>query len=633
MKTLRPVIFLILSLLCLNPSVNSQIINEAKQIKSFSLKNAYQNLDNILKIKNHNEAVKLIKPLTSQGNLQVKEKGYNTQISFIEGEPESEVHAAMNPTDTNNIIVSPVRQDFSGFFLSIGVPVYYTKDFGTTWQRSNFDGFEVLPFWSFPQGGGDPVITFDAKGNAHFTWLVADFNFFTLSMNLTLYHAISSDGGTNWKVQKPIDSGTFLSLFGENDVSLVDKEWLASDLSDSPYSNSVYASYTKFELSDTSYNIVVKRKTGTRNSFDNETAIVSADSFSLAQFSSIDVDHLGNVHVLYMAGVDSSSFSIYYNRSENGAQSFDHGSKISDFYLNCFPLGSDPECEIVGIDYTRIYPCIHLSADKSNGEFQGNLYAVWTANGISGEETQGLDVYFTRSTDGGNYWSTPIVLNNNDSPISDQFYPSIKVNDSGIVVIGWYDKREDENNVNAKYYLTYSFDGGTTFVPDFPVSTQSSDMSKIGGLNNNFGIGEYVQVVTSTHYALPFWADGRSNDGNIGIYMAKVPLHAPSAEGLANQKTPHAEVKTLSTEFSIQNISPNPTKASFFIDLQLNKDSEINIQLFDLKGKTVGNLTTQQLVAGQHRILMDASNIIPGTYLCYINTNFGFESKLVVIQE
>jgi hypothetical protein len=50
---------------------------------------------------------------------------------------ESELHAAMNPTDTNNIIVSPIIQDPSNFLSPIDVPIYYTLDFGQTWNTSN----------------------------------------------------------------------------------------------------------------------------------------------------------------------------------------------------------------------------------------------------------------------------------------------------------------------------------------------------------------------------------------------------------------------------------------------------------------------------------------------------------------
>jgi hypothetical protein len=45
---------------------------------------------------------------------------------------------------------------------------------------------------------------------------------------------------------------------------------------------------------------------------------------------------------------------------------------------------------------------------------------------------------------------------------------------------------------------------------------------------NNFGIGEYHQLVATDHTALAFWADGRTNDEDLNIYMAKVNLNNPA---------------------------------------------------------------------------------------------------------
>ena len=90
------------------------------------------------------------------------------------------------------------------------------------------------------------------------------------------------------------------------------------------------------------------------------------------------------------------------------------------------------------------------------------------ANGFDSQEHAGMDVYYARSTDGGQSWSAPIILNNDDNRDVHQFHPSLHVNDQGVVIMSWYDRREDINNVATKYYMTYSLDGGETFIDDFP---------------------------------------------------------------------------------------------------------------------------------------------------------------------
>ncbi|HMV24952.1 MAG TPA: hypothetical protein PKA71_11510, partial [Saprospiraceae bacterium] len=53
-----------------------------------------------------------------------------TSLDVTEAEP----YIAINPTDTNNIVVS-----FMDFTQSLDFRIYYTLDGGATWQLSSFD--------------------------------------------------------------------------------------------------------------------------------------------------------------------------------------------------------------------------------------------------------------------------------------------------------------------------------------------------------------------------------------------------------------------------------------------------------------------------------------------------------------
>jgi len=44
-------------------------------------------------------------------------------------------------------------------------------------------------------------------------------------------------------------------------------------------------------------------------------------------------------------------------------------------------------------------------------------------------------------------------------------------------------------------------------------------------VENGFGIGEYHQLVATDNTVFAFWADGRTNDEDLNIYMAKVSLN------------------------------------------------------------------------------------------------------------
>ncbi|MCB0589487.1 MAG: exo-alpha-sialidase, partial [Phaeodactylibacter sp.] len=339
--------------------------------------------------------------LTAQeeGPAAVSFRNQETNISDSE-KPESEVHAAINPRDTNNIIIAGMVLDAESLLGTLSFPIYYTKDFGQSWGLSEFDGVSDLGPFSLILGGGDPVLAFDTDGTAYLSWLT-----FTINANFTigiqLHWAISTDGGESWQRQESyIDAGDVASLDSPNS-RFVDKEWLATDLSSSLHRNNLYAAYVEINLSDTTYNILVKTKPADSNEF-GEAVDVTPEEIAFSQFSSIDVDRQGNVHVLFAgATAQDVALGIYHCVSEDGGASFSDPVRISSLHLPCFPPGAGGDCDLVGIDSARVYPCPHLRVDKSGGEFDGNLYAVWTSDGFETELTSGVDIYYSYSKDGG----------------------------------------------------------------------------------------------------------------------------------------------------------------------------------------------------------------------------------------
>ncbi len=538
--------------------------------------------------------------------------------------PESEVHAAINPADSNNIIIAGMVLDAENILGALSFPIYYTKDFGNSWELSEFNGVNDMGSFSLILGGGDPVLAFDTDGTAYLSWLTFTANL-DLTIGIQLHWAISTDGGESWERQESyIDAGQVMNLDDPNS-RFVDKEWLATDISSSPYRNNLYAAYVEINLSDTTYNILVKTKAAGSGEF-GEAVDVTPEEIVFSQFSSIDVDRQGNVHVLFAgATAQDIALGLYHCVSEDGGETFSGPVRISSLHLPCFPPGAGGPCDLVGIDSARVYPCPHLRVDKSGGEFDGNLYAVWTADGFETELTPGVDVYYSYSKDGGANWSDPIVLNNDRIPASEQFFPSLAVNDKGILAISWYDRREDPNNLMTKYYMTYSKDGGLTFADDMPVSTEGSDFSMIGAANANFGIGEYTQILATSGYAIPVWADGRTNDGNIELYTAFLPLGEDATTAIP-------EVNVISDKFTLGQPSPNPAVSQARVELRLKAGSSVQAQLFGQKGGLVWQNGYGELPKGGHQLDIPTRELPAGQYLLRVVTDFGFQSRKLQVQ-
>lgn len=568
-------------------------------------------------------------------------RGTAPEINLTESDgAESEIHAAINPADPQNIIVSGMLQEESFLGASLSFPTYYTKDFGATWQKSEFDGVDFLSPLVIVAGGGDPIIVFEEDGTAHITWLLLTLDVLNgAKTEAYLYLATSEDGGATWEMaSRPVDGGeiVFSGSGLDGDIGLesgkfVDKEWMAVDYSQSStHRGNIYIAYAELAAKPDStigYRILVNRKLPGSNNFAEEPVAIDTPDSVLVQFTSIDVDDRGNIHLMFTQLESEESLPMmYYSYSADGGESFSKPSKISDFNLPCFLIQDSTQTCIVGIDQARIYPSPHLRVDRSGGPNDGNLYAVWMAAGLDENATTGLDIYYTRSTDNGNTWETPIVLNQDSDPLTDQFHPSLAVNENGVVVAGWYDRRDDPNNLETHYYLTYSDDGGATFVPDFAVTSLPSDFSEIGSRNLGFGIGEYTQIITTADYAIPFWADGRGNDGNIEIFSSLVTL--------ATTTTPVVDFGTVSTKFSVGQPSPNPSREDVRLTVHLEEQSHLSLRLMDVKGSQLEMLhQNTNAFAGDHLIEFSVADLAPGVYNLLVETDFGFRTKRLVVTE
>lgn len=535
-------------------------------------------------------------------------------------EAESELHAAINPKDTANIIVCAMRNNPNNLLAPLTFPIYYTKDFGATWEISEFDGTSNT---GIILGGGDPILVFDAEGTAYLCWLTLTFQF-PLDFGIDLRFATSKDGGKTWvESETPVDSGDVLDAVGSNFGKFVDKEWLAADLSDSPFRNTIYAAYLTIQSFEDSLatNITFKKKLPNATSFQDSAIHVNSDTYKLVQFTSMDIDNKGQIHVSFAGTLDSLNWSLYYAKSTDGGNSFTREAKISDFHIPRLS-GDEPESTVIGVDPERLYPCPHLVVDKSGGRYDGYLYMVWTANGKLEKKTDGLDIYFSRSKDSGATWEAAYILNDNTTSESHQFYPSIAVSPKGTLVVTWYDRRDDPENLKTSYYMTYSEDSGATFIPNFSVSTEAADFSKIGDKNGGFGIGEYTQTLATAHYGIPVWSDGRTNDGNIDLYIAFIPLN--EAGGVVG-------IQTLDTDFIVEGPTPNPSVEKAALKIKMNQSSNIIIQIFDQQGRLVSVLLDDLLTIGVHTF--ELSNLSTGTYFVHITSEVGMVVKQLVIQK
>lgn len=545
------------------------------------------------------------------------------QVADFDDGAESEIFAAINPKDSNNIVVSSINF-MGGFVKPMSLSIYYTYDFGTTWQRSQFEGLPTPSTLMF--GGGDPVFVYDKEGNLHLTYITLEMNP-SLLLNEYFYHAVSKDGGKTWTTSPFFKSSDFDIQLNGIDVFL-DKQWMVCDNSDGQFGGNIYLGLVNFNIKDSVSNIQINVTHTSDSAYVYEPINVTPDSFYFVQFTSVDIDKSGNLYVGYIGSTDSLKYYFYNSVSKDGGKTFSDPRKISEVYYTGFTQGSKKDY-IVGISEQRYFPSPYIVIDKSEDGKPNRIYATWTAPGIEEFEETGYDIYLCYSDDLGVNWSEPIIVNNDSKAGVDQFYSCIEVNSKGIPILTFYDKRNN-NDISkhmTNYYITYSTNlDNIDFSLQYPITSEPTDFEKIqSGVNQDFGIGEYNKMITTGHFAIPFWGDNRDNDGDVNIYMALVPLDGVDYSVGLN------EVNLVSNDISVGKIYPNPSSGIFNVDLDLKKVTDIQIEVFDIMGKMIHQIDKSKYSAGKHSVKINIENNKTNNCFVVIKTNYGNIVRKVVL--
>ena len=116
---------------------------------------------------------------------------------------------------------------------------------------------------------------------------------------------------------------------------------------------------------------------------------------------------------------------------------------------------------------------------------------------------------------------------------------------------------------------------------------------------------KYYDAVSEIYYSTVNMIEFKSNT-LLGSVSEPYPIIIDNAEG-----------STISDAFSIY---PNPFKEEFEIEFVLENQEYIVLDLFDLAGRKITTLYQGELESGNHKIMLDTSNISQGSYLIELKT-------------
>ncbi|MBN2380224.1 exo-alpha-sialidase [candidate division WOR-3 bacterium] len=485
----------------------------------------------------------------------------------------------INPQDTLNLVAS--WRDFRQGYHRIGIGVSF--DGGITWEDRLLENREELP------RDADPVFTTDKEGNIYLSTI--SFRGDPITQNpppdsSTVSVFVSSDGGVSF--QGPyIASASSISTFE-------DKEFICCDRTSSANEGNLYVTWTRFAGSLS----LIKSAFSTDGGLTWSAARDVSDNPGV-QWSVPCVGKDGTLYVAWLRFISATTAeaAIMLDRSHDEGATWGQ-----DMTLDPLTLG---QTYIDGWIGTFSHPA--MDADITNGPYGGNLYIAYMDQGANGS----TDIFFIRSTDGGESWSTAVPIVGEDVPDNDQFHPWLIVDNLGVIHVVFYDQRNGIEDDLLDLYYVYSEDGGGNWSEPIRISDEATKPTTLEPFTRNV-YGEYVGLAAYNGRPYPVWTDCR--DGGIqNIYFGSLEPAAVAESPV--DVTGGLEAVFVSEGIKVRLSSPAP--------------GDYRFNLYDASGRKV--FRKKKYIERGGSILLDIGKISKGIYLLEVEGE-GFRKAVKLVE-
>ncbi len=293
------------------------------------------------------------------------------------------------------------------------------------------------------------------------------------------------------------------------EVGVDDKDWLAIDNNPcSPYYHRMYMVYAP-----RGNNVVEQHSTDGGLTWSARQDI-GVDG---TEYPFPVVAHDGTVYNFMMSNWGpGQTGTVQITKSSDGGQTWSAASNVA--------TAEQPNSPMRTGDTFRFFATIYAAVDLNNG----SLYVTWTDS--RNFASDGTDVMYTRSTDGGKSWTQPTRLSHDPAGVvRDHIVPVIAVGNDSKVHAFWLDRRLDPHNRFFDSWYSSSTDGGTTWAPDIRVSTSSQDLNVGLPAASGDAAGDYWGLDTSKDTVYVAWNDARSGDQDILVSKGLMSTNAANA--------------------------------------------------------------------------------------------------------
>jgi hypothetical protein len=387
--------------------------------------------------------------------------------------PFSQVEPSIyiNPKNTNEVIAGSVMNDY-----------YYSIDGGQSWKSTS-----ISSKWGV---NGDPVMLIDTLERYYY-------------FHLSNIKGEPLVGGMVSQYSKKIKGKFKYEGHTIANGKYHDKQWVALNKK----TNHIYMTWTQFDAYDSDraddFSNILFSKTEDGGLTWSDPVDISAfpgdckDNDLTAEGAVPAIGANGEIYVSW-----SRNDSIWFNKSTDDGKTW----LAQEQFIATQPGGWV-------FDIPGIYRCNGLPVtitDLSGGPDHGTIYVNWADQRNGVDDT---DIWLIKSTDGGESWSDPKPVNNEYTSKGHQFLTWLTIDQTtGYLYCVYYDRRNHEYR-DTDVYLSYSVDGGETFVD---VKISESPFKP----NPKIFFGDYTNISVHNGVIRPIWT--RLHNGKISLHTALI---------------------------------------------------------------------------------------------------------------
>jgi hypothetical protein len=399
-------------------------------------------------------------------------------------------------------------------------PDNYATIAGTSYSTNGGATFTEIEPPPFVTGHGtvfgDPIAGFNKKLNLFFA---GDLSVGCGGQGIGLW---TSPDGINWTTGACAHSGH---------ADDRDSMWIDNDPTSAGYGR-MYISFNNFSINGGVLEVLYSDDGNTWNEVQLSSGFIRDVQITGAQVSPTPKRAaLNGYNSVFIASMDEGGggLNVRQNviwRSNNG------GVTWTEIVMgDSFPAAGDDVCG----NFARMNPIWRYQGWGEPAVGPNNVvHYVFAGHGTGSDNG---DIFYTRSTDNGATWSTPIVLNTDTPGIQyhTQWMPSLSVNSAGKLTASWYDRRSVNSACNSatdpgcnyERYGRQSPDNGVTWGADFAISSSIIPQpQQQDPVIPACYVGDYDYDIAQGGTAFVTWTDGRRNVNGVQVQdvnLAAVP--------------------------------------------------------------------------------------------------------------